>query len=120
MAQHRTTEQQLAAAEERLSKLRKRQRTEDTRRRVLVGAFYLGRAERDPAAHTRLMRDLDEWLTDERDRRLFRLGAIRGLYAATLTPVEKSAGWIFGKSLARRRFTAANLDHMNNWDDVLN
>lgn len=99
MAQHRTTEQQLAAAEERLNKLRKRQRNKDTRRRVLIGALYLGRAERDSDAHHRLMRDLDLWLVNQRDRTLFGLCSLRGLYGATPQSKNRTAGWTLGAKL---------------------
>lgn len=139
MAKHRTTEQQLAAAEERLNELRKRQRTEATRRRVLVGAMLLGRAERDPVAHHHLMRELDSWLTADRDRRLFELGPIRGLYGATLFPPDKPGdqpkqqqprGWAFGKKLAvshnpnpqprhqKRKLTVEDLDELDDWDSL--
>lgn len=96
MARHRTTAQQLADAEAKLSRLRQRQRQEDTRRRILVGSMFLTRAERDEVISEQLMRELDTWLTDERDRRLFvdwGLGPIRGLYRATLTPAIRQPGW---------------------------
>lgn len=98
---HRTTEQQLADAEERLARLRKKQRDEDTRRRVLVGSLYLGRSERSSAARQQLLRDLDSWLTDERDRRIFDLGAIPGLYSSPLHPSQalNQPGWAFSKTL---------------------
>ena len=78
MAKHRTTEQQLAAAEAQLNKLRKKQRQEDTRRKVLIGAMHMSRCERDDSAHHQLMRDM---------------------YAATLQPTSQPAGWSLGVTL---------------------
>ncbi len=98
----RSTEQQLNAAQQRLDQLRERARREDTRRRVMIGSMLLGRARHDAQAKKRLLRDLDIWLTEWRDRRLFAdlgLGPIRGLYGATLHPAAQPPGWAFGKGL---------------------
>lgn len=96
MAKHRTTAQRLADAEAKISRLREQQRKEDTRRRILVGSMLLTRAERNELVMEHLLAELDEWLTDERDRRLFAdlgIGPIRGLYRASLTPATKQPGW---------------------------
>lgn len=101
MAKHKTTQQQLEDAEERLKRLRERQRQQTTRQRILVGAMYIGRAKNDPAAHHKLMCDLDVWLTAKRDRKLFDLGPIRGLYGAKFKTLSKEPGWWMGISLKR-------------------
>lgn len=104
-SQHRTTAQQLADAEARLNRLREQARREDTRRRILVGSMILGRAEDNTAVMEQLIHDMDGWLASgHRDRRLFLdygLGPIRGLYGATLHPIEqpRAAGWAFGRAL---------------------
>lgn len=98
----RTTEQQLAAAQEQVDALRKRAKQEDTRRRILIGSMILGRADVDATLKARLLRDLDGWLTEWRDRRLFLnygIGPIIGLYGATLHPAEQQLGWAFGQAL---------------------
>lgn len=96
---HRSIDQQVAEAEERLNKLRKRQRERDTRRKILAGAFYIKQAERNSEANKQLMSDMDSWLTDERDRRLFELGAMQGLFGAKLSPAQP--GWSLGVTLSQ-------------------
>lgn len=99
---HRTTEQLLKEAEERAAALRDRARKDDTRRRVIIGSMLLGRAERDAQVRDQLLRDLDSWLTEWHNRRLFLdygLGAIQGLYGATLHPAEQAQGWAFSRAL---------------------
>lgn len=95
--QHRTTEQQLADAEQRLNRLREKARQEDTRRKILVGSLVLSQAQSDSNLHANLIKHLDQWLASgHRDRRLFfehGLGPIAGLYEAKLTPVNFNAGW---------------------------
>lgn len=99
--QHRTTEQQLADAELRLNRLREQARRNDTRRKILIGAMVMGRAEASDAEMEKLLRDLDAWLTSgHRDRRLWLdkgLGPVSGLYGAKLQLVQ--SGWAFGRAL---------------------
>lgn len=102
--QHKTTEQQLAEAEQRLNRLREKARQEDTRRKILVGAMILSEAQQDTTLHENLMSHLDSWLASgHRDRRLFvghGLGPIAGLYQAKLTPADTKRGWSFGRTLS--------------------
>lgn len=100
--QHRTTEQQLADAELRLNRLREQARRNDTRRKILIGAMVMGRAEASDAEMEKLLRDLDAWLASgHRDRRLWfdnGLGQVSGLYGAKLHQVQP--GWAFGRALS--------------------
>ncbi len=102
--QHKTTEQQLAEAEQRLNRLREKARQEDTRRKILVGAMILSEAQQDTTLHGNLMSHLDSWLSaGHRDRRLFvdyGLGPIAGLYGKTLHPLEHLPGWAFSRTLS--------------------
>ena len=83
-----TIDQQIAKQLERLKQLKaqkqaviarqkakatKQQRTEETRRKILVGAYALSLAEKDEQAKQNLMSGLSQYLTDERDRKLFGL-----------------------------------------------
>jgi hypothetical protein len=52
-------------------KQKKEARALDTRRKILVGAIVLRKAETDPEWLTRLTSWLDEGLTEERNRALF-------------------------------------------------
>ncbi len=101
--QHKTTEQQLAEAEQRLNRLREKARQEDTRRKILVGAMILNQAKQDTTLHENLMIHLDSFLAaGHRDRRLFfdhGLGPIAGLYGKTLHPLEHLPGWAFSRTL---------------------
>lgn len=99
-AAHRTTAQQVADAEMRLSRLREQSRKEDTRRRVLVGSMYLSQAKQNDGMGKLLTR-LDHWLpSGHRDRRLwldYGLGPIQGFYGnQRLRPLR--TGW-FAHSL---------------------
>ena len=53
---------------------RRQERTEDTRRKILVGAIVMARVERNDWPRERFMAMLDEALTREDDRELFGLG----------------------------------------------
>lgn len=52
---------------------KERQRKDDTRRKVLVGAAVLAEAEKNPAAKQKLMSLLDQHLTRDVDRAVFDL-----------------------------------------------
>ena len=56
------------------SRLRSRRRREDTRRKILAGAWVLSEAGRSEAAAAKLRRGLDAFLDKDRDRELFELG----------------------------------------------
>nr|WP_173057755.1 hypothetical protein [Halomonas sp. Ant2]AJY53636.1 MobS/MobC [Halomonas sp. Ant2] len=100
-AAYRTTAQRLADAELHLNRLREKNRKEDTRRKILVGAMMLAKAENSPQIRQQLLTEIDNRLaTGHRDRRLFidyGIGPIRGLYGATLHPAEEQPpGWAEG------------------------
>ena len=52
-------------------KQRKEERALDTRRKILVGAIVLKKAETEPELLSNLTRWLDEGLTEDRNRALF-------------------------------------------------
>ncbi|ELV07233.1 Hypothetical protein F387_01956 [Wohlfahrtiimonas chitiniclastica SH04] len=45
----------------------------DTRRKILIGACMMKLAEENPEANDRMLRQLDRFLTEERDRKLLNL-----------------------------------------------
>ena len=55
------------------AKEREQKRKDDTRRKILIGACMMKLAEDNPEANDRMLRQLDRFLTEERDRRLFQL-----------------------------------------------
>jgi large subunit ribosomal protein L7/L12 len=59
----------------KLQTMFKGQRSDDTRRKILVGALMLEMMERDEATRTRIMERLDKYLTRPDDRALFSLPA---------------------------------------------
>ena len=82
-----TIEQQIAKNEERLKQLKAQkqvvlarekkkitdqQRKEDTRRKILLGSYLLKKMEND-ANKEKILADLNEYLTEDRDRKLFNL-----------------------------------------------
>jgi uncharacterized membrane protein YccC len=70
-------EQQQAALERRLqtarSKVKEEERKRETRRKILIGAMVLAKAEQSPEKWNDLVRELDRYLSTERDRQLFGL-----------------------------------------------
>ncbi len=52
---------------------RKANRTADTRRKVLIGAMELKKAENNPQYKAALYKELDSYLDEDRDRELFGL-----------------------------------------------
>lgn len=82
-----TLEQKIAKQEEILKQLKaqkqaviarekkkqsEQQRKEDTRRKILLGSFMLKKME-DEANKEKILADLNEYLTEDRDRKLFNL-----------------------------------------------
>ena len=80
-------EQQIAKQEERLKQLKaqkqavlarekkkqsEQQRKEDIRRKILLGSMLLKKME-DDTEKTKIIADLNEYLTEDRDRDLFNL-----------------------------------------------
>lgn len=55
------------------AKEREQKRKDDTRRKILIGACMMKLAEDNPEANDRILRQLDRFLTEERDRKLFQL-----------------------------------------------
>jgi len=52
---------------------RLRERKRDTRRKILIGAYYLDKAKSDDKAWQRLVAELDTYLSRDVDRKLFDL-----------------------------------------------
>ena len=82
-----TIEQQIAKQEERLKQLKAQkqavlarekkkatdqQRKEDTRRKILLGSYLLNKME-DEAEKEKILAGINEYLTEDRDRKLFNL-----------------------------------------------
>ena len=82
-----TIEQQIAKNEERLKQLKaqkqavlarekarqkEQDRKDDTRRKILLGSFLLKQME-DEAEKTKILADFNEYLTEDRDKKLFNL-----------------------------------------------
>ncbi len=55
------------------SRLKLRERKEDTRRKILIGAYMLDKVSRDEAGYTRLVAEMDPFLVRRLDRELFGL-----------------------------------------------
>jgi hypothetical protein len=56
--------------------LRKEERKEETRRKILVGSFYLENARKNPGDYKKLVERMDEFLTRDHDRKVFDLPPI--------------------------------------------
>lgn len=65
-------QRQAALARER-AKEKEQARKEDTRRKILIGSCMLKITEADEQARAKLITQMDKYLTDERDRKLFNL-----------------------------------------------
>ncbi|NOG32913.1 hypothetical protein HLB35_16110 [Halomonas sp. TBZ9] len=100
----RTTEEQLADAQQRLNQLREKSRKEKNRRKILVGAMYLSQAKQHNGMEKLLTR-LDHWLPNgHRERRLWLddgLGPIQGLYGNQKLQPPRN-GW-FAHSLSTKQ-----------------
>ena len=68
-------QKQAAQARER-SKQQAQARKDDTRRKILIGSFILKQIETNEEAKNRLLSNLNEYLTENRDRKLFDLPLI--------------------------------------------
>lgn len=49
------------------------ERKQDTRRKILIGAYYLDQAEQNPDQWSQLVKIMADYLTRDSDRRLFEL-----------------------------------------------
>lgn len=80
-------EQQIAKQEERLKQLKaqkqavlarekakqkEQERKDETRRKILLGSYLLKKMD-NPLDRQKILADLDEYLTEDRDRKLFNL-----------------------------------------------
>ena len=65
-------QKQAAVARER-SKQKELERKNDTRRKILIGSCMLKITEEDEQARAKLIAQMDRYLRDERDRKLFNL-----------------------------------------------
>ena len=85
-------EQQIAKQQERLkqlkakkqlienrerSKQKEQERKEDTRRKILIGYCMLKLTENDEQANAKLIMQLERYLTEDRDRKLFNLEPLK-------------------------------------------
>lgn len=61
----------------KLSLLLKKDKANDTRKKILAGALIIQIMEKDEAAKSRFMKQLDSYLTREDDRTLFGLTPIK-------------------------------------------
>ena len=68
-------QRQAALARERV-KEKEQARKDDTRRKILIGSCMLKITEDDEQARAKLIAQMDKYLTDERDRKLFDLSAV--------------------------------------------
>jgi len=77
MGKWRTPEQRIAEAEAKIARatvsMRKKERSDDLRRKILIGAMMLDRAAKNPTDELQLMMSLSRYLTREIDRELFDL-----------------------------------------------
>lgn len=86
-----TIEQKIAKQEERLKQLKaqkqaalarekkkvtEQQRKDDTRRKILLGSFLLKQILNDDIEKQRIMSQLNQYLTENRDRQLFDLPSL--------------------------------------------
>ena len=65
-------EQKKAVVTREKKKISDQQRKDDTRRKILLGSFMLKKME-DEANKEKILADLNEYLTEDRDRKLFNL-----------------------------------------------
>lgn len=71
LKQLKAQKQALEAKEKK--RIAEQQRKEDTRKKILLGAYLLKKMEESEANRQRILADLDEYLIEPRDRALFGL-----------------------------------------------
>jgi hypothetical protein len=64
----KTLQQQIIAAEEKLSRLRSREKTKDTRRKIIVGAIIIREALNSPASARKLSELISAQVTRDVDK----------------------------------------------------
>ena len=57
--------------------LRNEERKEETRRKILVGSFYLENSRKNPDDYKKLVERMDTFLTRDHDRKVFDLPPIK-------------------------------------------
>ena len=55
------------------SKQKEQERKDDTRRKILLGSYLIKKMQANEANKEKILADLSEYLTEERDRKLFNL-----------------------------------------------
>jgi len=65
-------QKQAIEARER-AKQKEQDRKDDTRRKILLGSYLIKKMESNEANKEKILADLSEYLTEERDRKLFNL-----------------------------------------------
>lgn len=70
-------QQSINSFEEELSKNNAKKRKQDTRKKILLGAYLMRLMEHNPHLKSQVMNDLDEYLDKKIDRELFGLRSIR-------------------------------------------
>lgn len=74
LRQEKAKKQKIEARKKHLES--KAQRAADTRKKILIGAFMLERMEKNEETKTKLIGQLDQYLTRADDRELFRLSPL--------------------------------------------
>ncbi len=70
-------QQSINSFEEELSKNNAKKRKQDTRKKILLGAYLMRLMEKNPDLESQVMNDLDKYLDKKIDRELFGLRSIR-------------------------------------------
>lgn len=70
-------QQSINSIEEELSKNNAKKRKQDTRKKILLGAYLMRLMEHNPHLKSQVMNDLDKYLDKKIDRELFGLRSIR-------------------------------------------
>lgn len=65
-------QKQAIEARER-AKQKEQDRKDDTRRKILLGSYLIKKMESNEANKQKILADLNEYLTEDRDRKLFNL-----------------------------------------------
>ena len=65
--------QQHALQAREKKKLAEQQRSDDTRRKILLGAYMLKKMSENDFEKQKILAELNEYLTEDRDRKLFNL-----------------------------------------------
>ena len=71
LKQLKAQQQALQAREKK--KLAEQQRSDDTRRKLLIGAYMLKKMSESDFEKQKILAELNEYLTEPRDRRLFEI-----------------------------------------------